>query len=109
MWSIREYGSVEDGDTDIIAFWSLIFILLAYGLFIQIPKKWVVRAVDKYNFLVFILISTVYALTAFTLLIGWLFLIGNTFLGVFLDAATVGMIFGITFWISRRIMATPTS
>src|SRR5690606_4819092 len=73
------------------------FLLIYYGLFILIPSKRIVNLSEKIGVLNFTLLSGLYAIIGFTILIGWGFLISNNFLGVFLDAFICGLIFGLTF------------
>ncbi len=98
LWSIYKYGSIQGGDTAIIAFWSLLFSLLFYYFFIVLPRKYVKIQGTKRTLLAFSLGSAIYALAGFIVLIGWLFFTTD-FYGVFLDAFVGGLFFGLSFWI----------
>jgi hypothetical protein len=97
LLSIPLYGSAKGGDTQLIAFWSAPFMLLAWGLFIRLPEKWIINVYRGSSLWGFVLFTTGYALLAFTLLIGWLFLQSRSFWIVFVDTALIGAVFGLSF------------
>jgi hypothetical protein len=102
LLSIPLYGSPKGGDTQLIAFWSAFFMLLAWGLFFRLPEKWIINVYRKSSLWGFTLFTTAYALLSFTLLIGWLFLESGNFLIVFADAALIGGVFGLSFCLLVR-------
>ncbi len=105
VWSNLRYDSASGGDTGVVIFWSSFFLLIYYGLFILIPSKRIAKLSENIGILNFSLLSGVYALIGFTILIGWGFLMSNNFLGVFIDALVYGLIFGLTFhliWNKKR-------
>jgi len=119
--SIWRYESASGGEIGVVLFWSAVFMLIFYGLFILLPKKWIVELAEKFGIVQFTVLSGVYGLIGFTVLIGWGFLMANNFHDVFLDAFVSGLIFGFTFhyiWNNQRnqidktllipIIATPT-
>jgi membrane associated rhomboid family serine protease len=89
------------GDTAAVASSSFLFLMLANGLFIQWPERYITRFCKKTRLLPFAIISSLYALAVFTLLIGWLFL-KTTFYIVFSDAAIIGFTAGLLFHILHR-------
>ncbi|EMR02616.1 hypothetical protein [Cesiribacter andamanensis] len=97
LLSIPLYGSVAGGDTQMVAFWSAPFMLLAWGLFILLPEKWILKVYRKRSRWGFVLFTTGYALLTFTLLIGWIFLQSGNFWIVYADAAVIGGVFGLAF------------
>ena len=96
LWSISAYGNASSGDTGIIIFWAAIFLILFYLVFVIVPKKILENIARKTNIYIFSLGFAFYALLAFILMIGWIFL-NSTFKGVFLDAFFYGLTFGIVF------------
>lgn len=96
--SILLYDSVSGGDTGVVAFWSFWFVLLAYGLFIMLPEQFMLRMFWRCNHWQFLIFTSFYGLLSFTLLIGWLFFLGDTFQLVFADAMVMGLIYGLVFW-----------
>lgn len=105
IWSNLKYGNASGGDIGVIIFWSSFFLLIFYGIFILLPGKWIVQLAEKIGISLFTLLSGVYALLGFTVLIGWGFLMSGNFNGVFLDALVCGLIFGLTFhliWNKKR-------
>ena len=96
LWSINTYGNASSGDTGIIIFWAAIFLILFYLVFVIVPKKLLENIARKTNIYIFSLGFAFYALLAFILIIGWLF-VSSTFKGVFLDAFFYGLTFGIVF------------
>lgn len=104
IWSNLRYDDASGGDTGVILFWASLFLLIFYGLFILIPQKIIVKLTKKLNVILFSIISGIYALAGFIILIGWLFL-RSDFSGVFLDALVFGVIFGFSFhtlWTKKR-------
>ena len=97
FWSVNTYGNASSRDTGIIIFWAGIFLILFYLVFVIIPKKILEKIVQKTNIYLFSLGFAFYALLAFILLIGWIFL-HSTFNGVFLDAFFYGLTFGFVFY-----------
>ena len=95
--SIKLYRNASAGDTQLIAFWILPFLLIAWAVFILLPKKLIIGIYNRSTPAGFICFTTLYALLSFTLLIGWLFLIDWVFLIVFADAAAIGLVFGFVF------------
>ncbi|OMP32855.1 hypothetical protein BKM32_00670 [Mangrovimonas sp. DI 80] len=105
IWSNLRYGNASSGDTGVVIFWSSFFLLIYYSLFILLPGKRIIKLSENNGILIFTILSGVYALIGFTILIGWVFLISNNFLGVFIDASICGVIFGLTFhliWNKKR-------
>jgi len=105
IWSNLRYENASGGDTGVIIFWSSFFLLIYYGLFILIPSKRIAKLSENIGILSFTLLSGIYTLIGFTILIGWGFLMSNNFLGVFIDAFICGLIFGLTFhliWNKKR-------
>ncbi|RDC61870.1 hypothetical protein [Adhaeribacter pallidiroseus] len=98
IWGFFKHGSLISSDTLTVGFWSFFFLLIAYGLFIQLPEKLITKALYKYNLITFSICSTFYALTVFTLMIGWAFFLYSNFYVVFLDAGAIGLVFGLSFW-----------
>lgn len=96
IWSNLTFENASGGDTGMILFWASLFLLLFYGLFILIPQKGIVKLTEKLNLASFTLLSGIYALLGFIILIGWIFL-RSDFIGVFLDAFVCGIIFGFSF------------
>lgn len=96
LWSLSAYGNASSGDTGIIIFWAAIFLLFFYLVFVIIPKKLLENIARKTNIYIFSLGFAFYALLAFILTIGWIFLNSN-FKGVFLDAFFYGLTFGTVF------------
>lgn len=97
IWSVINYNDASGGDTGVIIFWSGLFSLLFYLLFVILPKKFIKNQIEQRSFLEFTIGSAFYSLIGFIILIGWLFL-QSDFYGVFLDAFIAGLIFGGTFW-----------
>ncbi len=97
MWSVINYNDASGGDTGVIIFWSGLFSLLFYLLFVILPKKFIKRQIEQRRLLEFSIGSAFYSLIGFIILIGWGFL-NSDFYGVFLDAFIAGLIFGGTFW-----------
>ena len=104
LMSILVFGSLKSGDFTIVAFWSFLFAMLANGIFVQIPERFISRLCRRISRLKFVLISIFYALACFTLLIGWLWIQsiyndGNRTFGivVYVEAAIIGLGFGICF------------
>ena len=95
-YSYLNYGSLKDRDTIVVAFWSFLFVMLANGLFIQWPERFISRFCRSTSRLNFLLASVIYGIAVFTLLIGWLFLTTD-FLIVYVDAAIIGLVFGFCF------------
>ena len=105
IWSNLRYENASGGDTGVVLFWASFFLLIFYGLFILIPQKRIVKLTEKLTLTSFTLLSGIYALIGFTILIGWGFLMSDNFYGVFLDAFVYGLIFGLTFhliWNKKR-------
>ena len=105
IWSNLIYENASVGDTGVVLFWASFFLLIYYGLFILIPQKRIVKLTEKLTLTSFTLLSGIYALIGFTILIGWGFLMSDNFYGVFLDAFVCGLIFGLTFhliWNKKR-------
>ena len=98
IWSNLKYDNASGGDTGVILFWASLFLLIFYGLFILIPQKRIVKLIEKLNLISFAILSGVYSLLGFIILIGWIFL-KSDFIGVFLDAFVCGIIFGLTFYL----------
>jgi len=104
IWSNFRYDDASGGDVGVILFWSSLFHLIFYGLFILIPRKLIIKLSEKLNVILFSIISGIYSLLGFVILIGWLFL-QSDFSGVFLDALVCGIIFGFSFhtmWTKKR-------
>ncbi|WOD43088.1 hypothetical protein [Hwangdonia lutea] len=97
IWSNLKYKNASGGDTGVVIFWSSFFLIIFYVFFILIPKKKIVKLTEKLAISLFTLLSGIYALIGFIILIGWGFLISDNFYGVFLDAFVFGLIFGLTF------------
>lgn len=97
LWSLSTNGNASSGDTGIIIFWAAIFLILFYLVFVIIPKKLLENIARKTNIYIFSLGFAFYALLAFILMIGWIFLNSN-FKGVFLDAFFYGLTFGTVFY-----------
>ena len=104
LFSILIFGGLKGGDFTVVAFWSFLFLMLANGLFIQVPERFIGRLCRRISRLKFILISIFYALVCFTLLIGWLWIQaiyndGNRTFGivVYAEAVIIGLGFGICF------------
>jgi len=105
IWSNLRYENASGGDTGVVIFWASFFLLIFYGLFILIPKKRIVKLTEKLTLPSFTILSGIYALIGFIILIGWLFLMSDNFYGVFIDAFVCGLIFGLTFhliWNKKR-------
>lgn len=108
--SILIFGNLRGGDSWVMAFYSFFFLILANLLFIQWPKRLIINFYLRNSIIKFIMISIIYSLLTFTLLIGWLFvmmiLIGNNFgiLG-YVNAAIIGLGFGVCF---PKIWKAPT-
>jgi len=105
IWSNIRFENASGGDIGVVIFWSSFFILIYYGLFVLVPKKRIAKLSENIGILNFTLLSGLYGLIGFTILIGWIFLISNNFLGVFIDAFVGGIIFGLTFhylWNNKR-------
>ena len=105
IWSNLRYDNASGGDTGVVIFWSSFFLLIYYGLFILLPRKRIAKLAENIEILNYTLLSGIYALIGFTILIGWGFLISSNFLGVFIDAFACGLIFGLTFhylWNKKR-------
>ncbi len=105
IWSNLRYENASGGDTGVILFWDSFFLLIFYGLFILIPQKRIVKLTEKLTLTSFTLLSGIYAILGFTILIGWGFLMSGNFDGVFLDAFVCGLIFGLSFhliWNKKR-------
>lgn len=98
IWSNLNFYSASGGDTGVILFWASFFLLIFYGIFVLWPRKLIVRLAESLNLVVFALISGIYALIGFVILIGWIFLFTD-FTGVFIDTFVFGLIFGIVFHI----------
>lgn len=98
VWSVINHKDASGGDTGLIIFWSGLFSLLFYLLFIILPQKIIKKQLELRNLIEFSLGSAFYSLIGFVILIGWLFL-QTDFYGVFIDAFVAGLIFGITFWL----------
>lgn len=96
LLSLLLYGSTDGGDTQPMAFWSAFFLLIAWGLFIQLPEKQLSKLYSTTTLARFVLFTTLYALFCFSLLIGWIFLWHRSFLIVYLDAAMIGCVFGLS-------------
>ena len=94
LFQIQIDGKIED--FGLIVFWSALFELLAWLIFIRpviprlIHKTWLFRPY------IFPLVALIYAEIVFMILIGWLFL-KSGFLVVFFSAGVVGLTFGLTF------------
>lgn len=97
LWSFFKYEDASGGETGVVIFWSGLFSLLFYLLFILLPKKVITKQLETKSFIEFTIGSGLYSLLGFTVLIGWLFL-NSDFFGVFIDAFVAGLIFGTTFW-----------
>jgi len=95
--SLLAFGNLKGYDTVVIAFWSFTFMMLANGLFIQWPEKFISNFCRSNNYSTFVLASTAYAIIAFLLMIGWLFFLSGAFLIVFDDALIIGLVFGLLF------------
>ena len=103
IWSNLEYGSASGGDIGVVISWSSFFLLIFYAFFILLPRKQITNLSERIGILKFTLLSGLYALIGFTILIGWLFLTSGNFLGVYIDAFICGLIFGLTFhWIWNK-------
>ena len=97
VWSVLNHEDAGGGDTGVILFWSGLFSLLFYLLFVILPQKIIKKQLEQRSLIEFSIGSAFYSLIGFIILIGWLFLTSD-FYGVFLDALVAGLIFGITFW-----------
>ena len=97
VWSIIEYGDAESGDIGVVLFWSCFFLIIYYLLFLILPRKLILKLKSRISGSLFILLSGIYAIIGFTILIGWAFLMSGNFLGVFLDAFVFGITYGICF------------
>ncbi|PQJ16662.1 hypothetical protein [Aureicoccus marinus] len=98
-------NNAAGGETGMVIYWSSFFILIYYGLFILIPSKRIAGLSENIGILGFTLLSAIYAVIGFTILIGWLFLVSWIWFEVFLDAFICGLIFGLTFhllWNKKR-------
>lgn len=102
LLSIPLYGSIKGGDTQMIAIWSPLFMLIAWGLFILLPEKQLLKVYRKSAIWGFAAFTTAYALLCFTLLIGWIFLENGSFLIVYADAGVIGFAFGLSFCLLTR-------
>jgi len=85
---VIENGKVDD--FGVIIFWSGLFELLAWVLFLRIPLVRLNHDLPIFKRSLFPLISTLYAEIVFTILIGWLFL-QSDFYEVFSITAVVGL------------------
>lgn len=97
-WSVLNYKNASAGDTGVIIFWSGLFSLLFYLLFIVFPQNFIRKQLEERSLIEFSIGSAFYSLFGFTILIGWGFLLTD-FYGVFIDAFVAGLTFGITFWL----------
>jgi hypothetical protein len=52
---------------------TLAVVMLANILFVQLPKKLILRTISRSSHFTFTVISAAYAVLAFTLLIGWVY------------------------------------
>jgi hypothetical protein len=87
-------GKVDD--FGVIIFWSGLFELLAWVVFLRIPLVRLNHRLPIFNKSIFPLVSTLYAEVVFIILIGWLFL-QSDFYEVFVITAVVGFAFGLTY------------
>ena len=104
IWSNIKFGNAAGGDTGVILFWASFFLIIFYAFFILLPQRSIVKLTEKLDIISFTLLSGVYALAGFIILIGWIFL-KSDFTGVFMDALVCGLIFGNTFhrlWNGKR-------
>lgn len=88
------HGKVDD--FGVIIFWSALFELLAWVIFIMLPLRRLDHSKSLFNIKIFPIISTAYAEVIFTILIGWLFF-KSDFKIVFVIAAVVGFSFGLIY------------
>ncbi|WP_169515157.1 hypothetical protein [Hymenobacter norwichensis] len=96
FFSLATGGNLKSADTIVVAFWSFLFTMLANGLFIQCPEKYISRYCRSHSRITFLFFSIAYAVIAFTIIIGWLFL-STDFWVVYIDAALIGLGYGICF------------
>jgi len=100
LWSPDDFRSYDLG---IVAFYSFLFVMIANGLFIQWPEKFISRFCRSSNQLTVLTASIIYAIVAFMALFGWLFFafnLGIVFSGfwiLFNDAVIIGLAFGLCF------------
>jgi hypothetical protein len=104
IFSISVYGSLRGGDLGIIIVWSFIFMMLSNGFFVQLPHSTISHFCRRSSRRKFLLASVLYALTCFTILIGWLWIqaiyndANRAFgLAVYAEAAIIGLGFGFFF------------
>lgn len=83
-------------DFGVIIFWSAIFELIAWAVFLIYPLKKLNHKSSLFNPIIFPLITTIYFLAVFTLMIGWAFFVGQYYI-VFGVAAVVGYSFGLIY------------
>jgi hypothetical protein len=90
---------VKNGKTDDfepVIFWSLIFTLAAWLIFIRIPLNRINPSSKIFNKFIFPLLTAIYGLIVFTILIGWGF-INTDFYEVFVQACVMGLTFGLVY------------
>ncbi|WP_423147898.1 hypothetical protein [Rubrolithibacter danxiaensis] len=83
-------------DLDFVMFWSAIAILIAWAIFIYIPLSKINHSSALFKLPIFPIVTTLYALTVFFLIIGWVFF-NSRFTQVFEIAAVVGFFFGVVY------------
>jgi len=91
---VIENGMVDD--FGVIIFWSGIFELLAWTVFVQLPLMRLSHKSILFKKWLFPIVSAVYAEIVFIVLIGWLFL-QTEYKIVFWISAVVGFCFGIAY------------
>lgn len=87
-------GKTEDFES--VIFWSMILTLTAWLVFIRIPLNRINSESSLFHKFLFPILTTVYGLIAFTLLIGWAF-IETDFKEVFIQAGATGLFFGLSY------------
>lgn len=91
--------TIKNGEVDdfgVIIFWSAIFELVAWAVFLLYPLKKLNHKSALFSPLIFPFLTTFYSLVVFTLLIGWAFF-PNQYYNVFEVAAVVGFSFGLIY------------
>lgn len=91
---VLKNGRTEDFEP--VIFWSLIFSLTAWLIFIRVPLNRIDPSSIIFNKFIFPLLTTIYGLAVFTLLIGWGF-VNTDFYEVFVQAGGMGLIFGLVY------------
>lgn len=92
------YIATEDGkadDSGVIIFWSGLFIFIAWALFVIWPLSRLDHSMRIFRPLIFTLISTLYALIAYSLIVGGIFRSLELLLMFLPQAILTGILFGL--------------